>query len=81
MGLNNLLGFGKERMPFRFDVEIKNFYENQKTTYSKTIQEHTTIGLIAAQREGMKRFREEWPENTDEEKYLNIKTKIKFVKE
>ena len=68
-------------MPFRFDVEIKNFYETQKTTYSKTIQEHTTIGLIAAQREGMRKFREEWPENTDEEKYLNIKTKIKFVKE
>ena len=59
-----------------FELVISNYNNKQITEYTEINEDKGTMGLIAAQKNALKKFREEWPENEDEEEYLKIKSKL-----
>ena len=61
-----------------FELVISNYNNKQITEYTEINEDKGTMGLIAAQKNALKKFREEWPENEDEEEYLKIKSKLTY---
>ena len=61
-----------------FEIVVSNYNNKQITEYTETSNDKGTMGLIAAQKNALKKFREEWPENEDEEKFLKVKSKLTY---
>ena len=62
----------------KFEIVVSNYNNKQITEYTETSNDKGTMGLIAAQKNALKKFREEWPENEDEEKFLKVKSKLTY---
>lgn len=61
-----------------FEIVVSNYNNKQITEYTETSNNKGTMGLIAAQKNALEKFREEWPENEDEEKLLKVKSKLTY---
>ena len=61
-----------------FEIVVSNYNNKQITEYTETNKDKGTMGLIAAQKNALKKFREEWPENEDEERFLKVKSKLTY---
>ena len=61
-----------------FEIVVSNYNNKQITKYTEISETKGTIGLIAVQKNALKKFREEWPENEDEEKFLKVKSKLTY---
>ena len=61
-----------------FEIVVSNYNNKQITEYTEISETKGTIGLIAVQKNALKKFREEWPENEDEEKFLKVKSKLTY---
>tara|TARA_A100001015_G_C14641498_1_gene575618 strand:+ start:409 stop:627 length:219 start_codon:yes stop_codon:yes gene_type:complete len=61
-----------------FEIVVSNYNNKQITEYTETSKDKGTMGLIAAQKNALKKFREEWPENEDEERFLKVKSKLTY---
>ena len=62
----------------KFEIVVSNYNNKQITEYTETSNDKGTMGLIAARKNALKKFREEWPENEDEQKFLKIKSKLTY---
>ena len=65
-------------MSFKFEISISNYRDDDFFVHSEIIKEHTTIGLIAVQKNAIERYYEKYPE-ADDKKFLKIKSKISYV--
>ena len=55
-----------------FEIVVSNY------KYKEISETKGTIGLIAVQKNALKKFREEWPENEDEDEFLKVKSKLTY---
>ena len=60
----------------KFEFVVSNYNNKQITEYTEINEDKGTMGLIAAQKNALKKFRTEWPENEDEDEYIKIKSKL-----
>lgn len=61
-----------------FEIVVSNYNNKQITKYTEISETKGTIGLIAVQKNALKKFREEWPENEDEDEFLKVKSKLTY---
>ena len=61
-----------------FEIVVSNYNNKQITEYTEISETKGTIGLIAVQKNALKKFREEWPENEDEDEFLKVKSKLTY---
>ena len=63
-----------------FTFTISNYNDTQITEYEEVTSESGTLGFLAAEEHAMIKFREDWPENQDDVKYLKIKSHLSIKK-
>lgn len=61
-----------------FEIVVSNYNNKQITKYTEISETKGTIGLITVQKNALKKFREEWPENEDEDEFLKVKSKLTY---
>ena len=61
-----------------FEIVVSNYNNKQITEYTEISETKGTIGLITVQKNALKKFREEWPENEDEDEFLKVKSKLTY---
>ena len=65
-------------MPFKFEHIITNYKGEDSFTHDYYQIEHTTIGMITAKKMAMVEYYKLYP-NADEEKYLKVVIRNKYV--
>ena len=56
----------------QFKIQVMNYLETQITDHTEYKKGNSTLGLLTAEQNAIAKFKEEYPDNVDEFKYLKI---------
>ena len=61
-----------------FSFTVSNYNKTQSSKYEETKPGYATLGFIAAERNAITKFRNEYPANNDENQYLIVKRSMRI---